>query len=188
MGFGELAAALRVVRPLLSTRTMTRMFAALAIAVVAAGCSNSDPTDAAPDAGAEAPDSGTGAPSDCGMNPAVRWDLLAETLQLESAGGDTCLVVERRNDCPPDWICKAVPFTILEARIGHGGDVVVQTESAQMTWHETHHNWSDAADIDAAGVRYHLEFAFGNPGQYELSARQGDAPVWGPVVLHPVNP
>jgi hypothetical protein len=159
----------------------------LAVSLVAvAACSSDDAPGESPDGGGA--DAGPIAPSRCNFDESVQWDLLGETLQVQSADGGTCLAIERRNDCPADSICKAVPFTVLEARIGHAGTVVTQTESAAMAWHATHHNWLDTADLDLDGVRYHLTFTYGETSVYTVEARRGPTVLWGPVTLAPVNP
>jgi hypothetical protein len=143
-----------------------------------------------PDADPDAPDADPAAT--CQFDDGVRYDLLAETVQLESAGGGTCVKLTRRNDCPPDFICKAVPFTLLTFRTVHDGAVAYIDDEGAMHWEATHHNWNDWGEATGGGVRYRLESRYtdGFTDRYELFAYDAATAAlrWGPVELVPYAP
>jgi hypothetical protein len=154
----------------------------------AAPAADADPN--APDADPNAPDGST-AGVDCRFEN-VEYNLLAETVQLEAAGGGTCVKLTRRNDCPPEWICQAVPFTLLTYRVGHDGATVLIDDERAMHWEATHHNWNDWGEATGGGVRYRLESRYAGDftDRYELFAydADSDAVLWGPVDLYPYVP
>ena len=129
---------------------------------------------------------------DCDFNRAIQWELLTETLQIESRDGTTCMWMSRMKNCTFD-ICKAHPFKILDVRIGAQGTTVRQADVNAMDWQPTHHNWNDSATIDRGDVRYELQFLFDGADaspQYTLTAtnRTTNTALWGPVALLPINP
>lgn len=106
----------------------------------------------APDANAELPGVGL-----CGFDAALPWYSLGEILQVESPRSDTCVWLSRHNDCPPDGICKAVPFTLERVRVGHDGAVVEIADPEALSWRSTHHNWCDVGEARTATTRYRIE-------------------------------
>ena len=142
-----------------------------------------------PDADPTAPDA---APADCLFDDSVDYHLLAEVVQLESASGGTCVRLTRRNDCPPGWVCMAVPFTLQTFRAVHDGNGVYVDDESRLHWEATHHNWNDWGEATTETVRYRLESRYtdGFTDKYELSAydTSSDALLWGPVELLPYVP
>ena len=106
----------------------------------------------APDAALELPGVGL-----CGFDETLPWESLGEILQLESPRNDTCIWLSRRNDCPPDGICKAVPFTLERVRVGHDGAVVEIDDPEALSWRSTHHNWCDVGEAWTNTMRYRIE-------------------------------
>jgi len=97
-----------------------------------------------------------GAP-DCGFDPGISFDLLTGTvLQLESADGEICMRLERRDDSPfPDG--SATLWTLLNVRVGKKGSVATVDAADALCWQVTHHNWLDVARIWTGTNRYDLE-------------------------------
>jgi len=150
----------------------------------AATATDADPH--APDADLNAPDA---AVADCLFDDSAEYDLLAEVVQLQSGGGDTCVRLTRRNDCVD--ICLAVPFTLLSFRAAHDGGGVYVDDPSRLHWEGTHHNWSDWGEATTSSARYRLESRYtdGFTDKYELSAYDGsDTRLWGPVELLPYVP
>ena len=144
-------------------------------------------TDASHDAGVDAGDAGGGdlATADCQFDPSVTWFILGEILQMQSADQSTCVWMRRKNECPDGWICMAVPFSLLEIRIGHAGQVVEINDPAALSWASTHHNWEDVGQATANGTTYTLSgVQYGQ--QYELLATGAES--YGPILLLPFNP
>lgn len=180
------------------------MRTSLAVFLVLAACAGDDDddsagADAAPvaDADPAAADADPTAPdaapvADCDFEDDVTYNLLAETVQLESAGAGTCVKLTRTNDCPPDWICMAVPFTLNTFHTVHDGASAYIDDEAQMHWEATHHNWTDWGEASTDAVRYRLESRYtdGFTDKYQLSAYDKDTGtrLWGPVELLPYVP
>lgn len=165
----------------------------LVLALPACGSSGDDDDNdvGGPDA-ASASDADPNAPDalrvECGFDDS-EYELLAEVLQLSSAGGGTCVRLTRRNEC--DGICLAVPFTLLTFRAVHDNASVFVTDTARLHWEESHHNWNDWGEAIDRGLRYRLELTFvdGINDDWTLSAYDtDDARVWGPVELRPFLP
>ncbi len=142
-------------------------------------------------------DTTTGALADCGFDPGLAFTRDALVWQLQSDDAATCVWLERRNDSEPDTIYKAVPYTLLDWRAGHDGEVAEVSDLARLTWESTHHNWMDVATATTATVVYRLEDwyplepvdeAFVDKfGLYAFDAAT-DAMLWGPITLHPYKP
>ncbi len=163
-----------------------RLVLSLSLSCALFACSSQPDDNPGADASADTGDARQVAGINCQFNPSIPWDLIGETVQLKSADDSTCLYIQRRNDCPPDWICKAVPFTILEARVGADGKTKTQTAASALHWEATHHNWNDHATIAIDGTTYRLDFVFnGDTIDFELSA--SGASTWGPMVVEPVS-
>jgi hypothetical protein len=159
---------------------------ALSIALVAGACSS--PGDARlSDGGLDDGGSDAGeVPSSCDFDPALEFNRYGEILQL--AGEDTCMRIERRDDCPAGSICKAVPYTLLEVRLGRGDRFVFVDDLERMSWESTHHNWSDTAEIDDQGTLYQLTYHYEDEfvDRYTLEA-SGEVS-FGPIDLVPHAP
>jgi len=147
--------------------------------LLATGCDSSTPDDpnngdnpGSPDAATSTTDAALAV--DCNLDPTLSFDDLGETLQIATADGKNCAIFSRRNDCGPDTICKAIPFSLLEARIAHDGQIYEQSDSAQMHWEGTWHNWTDWADVRIDDTCLHLQVIFGDPFQYDIDARNCD--------------
>jgi hypothetical protein len=160
-----------------------------AVFVLALGCDSGSP-DSSPDAAAESPDGASArvdaAPvAGCDLDPSIAFNDIGETLQLATADGTSCALFLRRNDCGKGFICKAIPFTILEARIAHGDQVYVKTDSTATHWEGTHHNWTDWADVRVDDTCLHLQLIFGDPFKYDVDARNCDtaAALWSTQLL-----
>lgn len=150
----------------------------------AAAGADADPN--APDADPNTPDAAPAA--DCDFEGGVGYTLLAETLQLESEDGQSCVKLTRRDDSEPDVLYKAVPFTLLTFRMSHGGESVFVDDLVKLDWESTHHNWADVGEALTDTVRYELAFQFVDSfeDEFELSAYAvGGALLWGPVTLTP---
>lgn len=135
-----------------------------------------------------------GGVADCGFDPGLAYARNALIYQLESDDGATCVWLKRRDDSEPDVIYKAVPYTLLEFKAGHAGAVAHITDQAMLGWESTHHNWEDVALATDDAVRYRLEDWYSKDGAfidsfglYAFDAAT-DAPLWGPVTLHPFAP
>ena len=88
------------------------------------------------------------------------------------------------DDCPPDWIYKQNPYTLLAMRVGHDSEVVEITDASSLDWQETWHNWDDTATAEHGDVTYTLQMSMGGSGmEYSIAATPG----WGPVALLPYN-
>jgi hypothetical protein len=159
----------------------------LVISVLATGCSGDyDHTDAGDGDGFETTDGDGGDEVDCRFDPTVDWYIIGEILQMESADGETCVWLKRTNDCPPGWICKAIPFTLEQVRIGHDGRVrEFDGSNATLTWTSSHHNWEDSATIEAGTTVFTLS-ALDYGHAYNIAASGGET--WGPIRQDPWEP
>jgi hypothetical protein len=130
--------------------------------------------------------------ADCGFDPGLPFDRQGPIWQLVSDDGETCVLLERRDDSEPDVIYKAVPYTLLSFKIGHAGVVSEYTDLAQLSWESTHHNWLDVAEAWDSEVRYRLADRYGQDflDEFDLGAidEQSKAPLWGPISVHPYVP
>lgn len=130
--------------------------------------------------------------ADCGFDPGLPFDRQGPIWQLVSDDGETCVLLERRDDSEPDVIYKAIPYTLLSFKIGHAGVVSEYTELAQLHWESTHHNWLDVAEAWDSDVRYRLAYRYGDDflDEFDLGAsdEQTKAPLWGPISLYPYVP
>lgn len=135
-----------------------------------------------------------GGAADCELDPDLPFTRDGLVFQLQSEDGATCVWLKRRDDSEPDVIYKAVPYTLLEFKAGHAGQVAHVTDLGELTWESTHHNWTDVATAEADGVRYRLEdwYTSAEGGEefsnkWALFARDAatDAVLWGPVLLYP---
>lgn len=166
----------------------TLLVAALLL-VPATGCGSADPDGGGPDAAPSA-DADPNLPRvSCEFQAGVEYQLLAETLQLASADGQTCVKLTRRDESEPDVIYKAVPFTLLTFRVAHGEETAFIDDLAALDWESTHHNWLDRGEALTETIRYELAFQYANTFEdsFELSAFAGTSTtlVWGPVTLIP---
>lgn len=126
--------------------------------------------------------------TDCEFDRGVAFKRLGTIYQLVSEDGETCVRLERRDDSKPDIIYKAVPFTLLDFKVGHAGVTEHLTDAAKMTWESTHHNWSDVGEAWSDSVRYRLEDWYAQDSvEFGLYAydEQTDAVLWGPIALVP---
>ena len=153
-----------------------------------------DPTEVDPGTSSTSSTSdttGTGA-ADCGFDPARSFDRAGAIWQLISDDGETCVLLERRDDSDPDVIYKAVPYTLLAFKVGHAGALADFTDPDKLSWESTHHNWLDVAEAWDATVRYRLADRFGQDflDTFDLSAidEQSKASLWGPVTVRPYAP
>ena len=130
--------------------------------------------------------------ADCGFDPGLPFDRQGPIWQLVSDDGETCVLLERRDDSEPDVIYKAVPYTLLSFKIGHAGVVSEYTDLAQLSWESTHHNWLDVAEAWDSEVRYRLADRYGQDflDEFDLGAidEQSKSPLWGPISVHPYVP
>lgn len=154
-----------------------------------------DPTTTATTAATTEPttDATTGTvTADCGFDPGLPFDRQGPIWQLVSDDGETCVLLERRDDSEPDVIYKAVPYTLLSFKIGHAGVVSEYTDLAQLSWESTHHNWLDVAEAWDSEVRYRLADRYGQDflDSFDLGAidEQSKSPLWGPISVHPYIP
>lgn len=175
-----------------------RLLVPALLALALPACDSDDPGGAADaavgaDADPNAPDADPNAPDaapvvGCDFEAGVGYTLLAETLQLESDDGQSCVKLTRRDDSEPEIIYKAVPFTLLTFRMSHGGESVFVDDLARLDWESTHHNWADVGEALTATTRYELVFQYGNTfeDEFELSAYAlGGTLRWGPITLKP---
>jgi hypothetical protein len=151
---------------------------AVLVLLLALACDSGSP-DSSPDAAADVPDAAAprtdAAPvAGCDLDPSIAFNDIGETLQLATADTTSCALFLRRNDCGEGVICKAIPFTILEARIAHGDQIYLQADSTVTHWEGTHHNWTDWADVRVDDTCLHLQVIFGDPFKYNLDARNCD--------------
>jgi len=142
------------------------------------GYGDGDPgTDRAADGGGQV---------DCRFDPAVEWFIIGEILQMESADQGTCVWLSRTNLCPDGMICKAIPFSLDEVRIGHGGQVrEYDSSNATLTWTPSWHNWEDSGNIDTGAIVFTLT-ALDYGHAYNITASGGET--WGPIRLDPWAP
>lgn len=126
---------------------------------------------------------------DCGFDPELSYSFRGEIQQLLSEDGRDCVWLHRRDDCPEGWICMAVPYTVLAARIGHDGRVVSIEDSEKFIWQSTHHNWEDVMLAFGEEQLYRLEVHASNEITYLLSGMtlDGQELLWGPETLLPNN-
>ena len=185
------------------------------VAAVLVGCSSGSVTDPNPveppaltcgDQLCNGTETCTSCPSDCdcstanpcNFDPNLTFDFLGDILQLESADKTTCLWLSRTlsGGCRTDTCLKA-QFTILGARIGHGGTVVELTSDDSLVWTDSHHNYADRAEMTTADTRYVLEIKGVDPrpvtfdpvNPTTLSATSTTASQsWGPAPLVPYAP
>ena len=131
-------------------------------------------------------DDGGGGEVDCRFDPTVDWYMIGEILQMESADGGTCVWLSRTNLCPAGMICKSIPFSLDEARIGHDGQVhEYDGNNATLTWLPSWHNWEDVGTIDTGTTVYTLTASsYGHA--YDITATGGET--WGPILLEPWEP
>jgi hypothetical protein len=123
---------------------------------------------------------------DCQFDPQVDWWIIAETLQMESADQGTCVWLSRTNLCPAGMICKAIPFSLDEVRIGHDGQVrEYDSSNATLNWSSSWHNWEDSGTIDTGTTVFTLT-ALNYGHAYEITASGGET--WGPILLEPWVP
>jgi hypothetical protein len=167
------------------------------------GFSDADPD--ASDGACEIP-AETNAVEDCNFDPDVSFDVLTgTTLQLESADGDMCVRIERRDDSPvPDG--SALLWTPVEVWIGCPGSVAHVDTPEDLCWKVSHHNWFDAARVWTGTNRYDLSFTttggHGGDTTYLLAVfeegpldpgdiyclEDGTVPRCDPIELFPVKP
>jgi hypothetical protein len=127
-----------------------------------------------------------GGPVDCQFDSQVDWFIIGEILQMESADQGTCVWLSRTDLCPAGMICKAVPFSLDEVRIGHDGQVrEFDSSNATLNWNATWHNWEDSATIDTGTTVFTLS-ALDYGHAYDITASGGEN--WGPIRLDPWEP
>lgn len=160
----------------------------------AAPSTTAEPSTGDATAGSTGGTTGGGA-MDCELDPNLEFTRDGAIYQLESEDGATCVWLERRDDSEPDVIYKEIPYTLLEFKVGRGGEVVHVTDLAKLTWDGSHHNWTDVALAEGDGVVYRLEDLWASDeggeafvvNKFALSGRDPvtDAVLWGPVLLYP---
>lgn len=125
------------------------------------------------------------APGLCGFDPNLSWTPLGEILQLAETRNDTCVWLQRRNEC--EGICKAVPFALEAIRIGHDGTVVDIRDPQALSWHSTHHNWCDRGEALTRTVRYQLQIQLTSDFEYVYliiaADRASGAELWRATML-----
>lgn len=145
----------------------------------------------APDADPNAPDSGP-IPDGCDFDDSISSGLLSETLQLQGSDSNACVILTRTNVCPPDFICKAVPFTLNSFLVGEGTTTELIDNQADLHWEESWHNWEDWGEAQSATIRYRLESRYieSFTDLYQLTAFNKDTgeTVWGPLSMVPYAP
>ena len=176
---------------------------------VASGCPDGD--ECSVPAGYEVPDIttcdrpdtgiGSGSLADCGFDTDLEFDPRGAVLQLQSADGNVCVRVERRNDGSGGL--ANTKWTLLEIRLGPLGEVALIDDPATLCWFSSHHNlidwahaWTGSRHYDlkvegpAAGGRYRLHTFEQGPVDPDSCAPTTDGVdcVGDPVDLFPVNP
>ncbi len=147
-----------------------------------------------------------GSLEDCDFDMTVSFDHLRGTvLQLQSADGEFCARLERRDDSPFP-ADSAVLWALANVRIGRQGNVVELDDPDDLCWRVTHHNWEDVARVWTGAIRYDLELTttggHGGDETYTLEVfrqgpldpedtyciREGSTPLCESIELFPVEP
>lgn len=107
---------------------------------------------------AETPSSdgiGAGNLPDCAFDPGLQYDPCAEVWQLQSADGNVCLRIDRRNDGPGDN--ANTTWTLLDVLVGPLGEVCHVNEPTEMCWFAAHHNHADWAHVTCGNRHYDID-------------------------------
>lgn len=200
----------------MSSEVPVKPFAFALIALLCACGSGGGESDGGVDAAdaADAADNGNGTcqipeepngQADCGFESIPFDHLKGTVLQLQSADGEICARLLRRDDSPfPDG--SATLWTLLEFKIGPVGSVASVDDPDSLCWKVSHHNWTDAARAWTGTSRYDLELNIigGHAGDstYILNVletgpldpgdtyclKEGSTPRCPPVELYPFEP
>lgn len=144
---------------------------------------------------------GGGGLPDCGFDSALRFDPEGTALQLESADGNVCARLERRNDGAGSL--ANTRWTLIEAQVGSRGAVALVGPSDHC-WYSSHHNfrdwahaWTGSRHYDLAlkrdghsGARTYLLYVFEQGPIDAVScapSADGAMCIDGPIELFPVN-
>jgi hypothetical protein len=98
---------------------------------------------------------GAGNLADCAFDSGLQYDPCAEVWQLQSADGNICLRIDRRNDGPGDNANTI--WTLLDVLVGPLGEVCHVTEPTDMCWFAAHHNHADWAHVTCGNRHYDID-------------------------------
>lgn len=98
---------------------------------------------------------GAGTEADCAFSPGLAYDPCAEVWQLQSADGNICLRIERRNDGPGTDANTA--WTLLDVRVGPLGQVCHVDDPSAMCWFASHHNHADWVHVTCGDRHYDVD-------------------------------
>jgi hypothetical protein len=112
-----------------------------------------------PAGGGSGADIGSGTLADCSFGAA---DPSGEVLQLQSADGEVCVRVERRNDGPGSL--ENTSWTLLEMRVGPLGEVALIDDPSELCWYSSHHNFNDWAHAWSGTRHYDLKTSLADHG------------------------
>jgi hypothetical protein len=98
---------------------------------------------------------GAGNLPDCAFDPGLQYDPCAEVWQLQSADGNICLRIDRRNDGAGDNANTA--WTLLDVMVGPLGEVCHVNEPSELCWFASHHNHADWAHVTCGNRHYDID-------------------------------
>jgi hypothetical protein len=146
---------------------------------------------------------GGGDLADCSFDDSLSFDPEGPVLQLESANGNVCLRLERR-DLGSGNLANT-KWELLEMRVGPLGGVALVDDPADLCWYSSHHNFLDWAYVWTGSARYDLklrEYTHGGARNYALHPyEQGQVdpvscgpstdatePIGDPITIYPFEP
>jgi hypothetical protein len=111
-------------------------------------------------------------------------DVRTEALRLEGNGVSVAIV--RRVD--PDGFGTSGTTVWLAQRFGlvHDATAACVSTIADLDYTISHHNFDDQMTASSAGQTWVLKQTrqdYGTPTEWTVSAKQGNAVVWGPIVV-----
>ncbi|WP_437952665.1 lamin tail domain-containing protein [Sorangium sp. So ce296] len=157
----------------------------LAILLVCAGCSSSDPGDGARpggggggaggggggDGGGGAGGAGPGASDElCGERPGGSF-YAAHVLRFEASDGQ--IVIQLRRTWEEAGVGESSLFRLDGFSVLLDGEATCVTEPNKLEYVNTHHNWTDVARADAGEERYELAMNLGAPATLSAFAADG---------------
>jgi hypothetical protein len=144
---------------------------------------------------------GGGSLPDCSFDGST-FDPDGAVLQLESADGQVCARIERRNDGA--GTLANTMWTLIEIRVGPVGEVALVDQASTGCWYSSHHNFKDWVHAWTGTRRFDLQleqYGWGGARTYELyvfeqgplggtcaATADGTTCIDGPIELFPVNP
>ena len=100
----------------------------------------------------------SGTDADCAFDSSLQYDVCSEVLQLQTADGNVCARIERRNDgAGPD---ANTSWTLLDVRVGPLGEVCHTDDPGSLCWFASHHNHADWAHVTCGNRHYDIDIGF----------------------------